>query len=291
MTTEPFDPGATQDAIDEAYQEVIDETNAAQAEEAAQPVDAPAEDPFAEAARKLVNPTPPEPEYVDKGYLDTQLGAFARSIREDVQSAIESGLNVGVEQVDDTPDVQAFTEIITENVEDPDPAEVEDARRRYVALRNARATQPKEPSDREILQKIQAQVDELATTRTAPSSGWTQQEEQHIINSINYASAGAGLNIDFRDTAQVNAVMHGVDAGESVDSVMRKVYDNIHRIRERATQPSNTAQSSAATIPSLDNTPTRQTELVIETRDDFLEAVADGRLSIGDYPRYASLFS
>lgn len=293
MTTEQFDPGVTQDAIDEAYQEVIDETNAAQATEAAQPVDAPAEDPFAEAARKLTEPKQPEPEYVDRQTLEQSLGAFAKSIREDVSEAIKSGLDVGRDrEIEITPDVEAFTEIITENVENPDPEEVAAAQRRYVAARNARASQPQSETDGEVLRQIRARLDELSRPTAPVQSQWSKEEERHIINAINYASAGAGLNIDFRDTAQLNAVMHGVQQGEGVDSVMRKVYDNINNIRDRTRQTiSNPAPSSAATIPSLDSAPTRQTELVIETREDFLEAVADGRVSIGEYPRYAALFS
>lgn len=289
MTTEPLEVEQVSGDIDEAYQEVIDE-DAAQATEAAQSVDAPAEDPFAQAARKLTNPAPPEPEFVDKGYLDSQLGAFAESIKSEVAEVVAT-LRSPAESIEMTPDVVAFTEMITENVENPDPQEVEDARRRYVALRDQRAAEPQEQTDREILQSIQEKVANLEAERSAPSQGWTPSEEQHIINAINYASAGAGLNINFRDNDQLNAVMHGVAAGESIDSVMRKVFDNVNAIRSRANQTSNPVASSAEPIPSLDSAPTRQTELVIETRDDFLEAVADGRLKISEYPRYASLFS
>ena len=159
-----------------------------------------------------------------------------------------SGLRPAAESVELTPDVVAFTEMITENVENPDPQEVEDARRRYVAIRDQRAAKPTEQTDREILQSIADKVANLEAERATPQQGWSNADEQHIINSINYASAGAGLNINFRDNDQMNAVMHGVQPGESLDSV-------------------------------------------IETRDDFLEAVADGRLKISEYPRYASLFS
>lgn len=291
MVTEALDVSEVQNAVDEAYQEVVSEDRAAQAEEVAHAVDTPEQDPFAQAAEAIRSRPEPQPEVVDKGYLDDRLASFAESIRGDVATAVREATQSPV--IEETPDVKAFEAMLYDGPREPTPEEVAHAKAQFVARRNA-AQQVGEESESvsDILKSIQSKIDRLENQRVAPQTqGWSPEEVQHITNAINYAAIGAGLNLDYTDQTQISAVLSGVETGENADSVIRKVTANIQRIGSNVNQTSNPAPSVAASIPSLASAPTAQAELAIETRDDFLEAVADGKIAMSEYPRYASLFA
>lgn len=293
MTTENPYAGLTQDDIDEAIQEAEDEYRHSQAEEVAQPVDPPVEDPFEKAARAIASPAEVVPDAVDKEYLDRQLEYLRNQVSADIASAVTQTQQP--QAVEETPDVVALVNMLQS--EDPSepltPEEVNAAKARFMAFRQQAETQKAEQSVPEILKEIGDKVSRLEERAAAPpvaQTGWSQQDENHVVQAINYAAVGTGIKIDYNDPVQMGAVMNGVVAGEPVESAIRKVHANIGQIGSRVNPAMAGIQPApgASSIPSLDAIPTSQDEIVIRSEEEFHEAVADGKVSVADYPLYAS---
>lgn len=291
MTTQNPYEGITDDEIADIVQEAENELRHSEAEGGLDGQNPPQEDPFSAAARKITSPEESAPDVVDKDYLARQFDYFRQQVSEDVRSAVANSQATPVEE--DTPDVEALVNLLyaEDPTEPPTAEEVAAAKARFIAFKQAAVNKQEERSIPEVLNEIRDKVNRLEQNQAAPQrqQGWNQEDERHVIQAINYAAVGTGLQIDYNDPVQMGAVMSGVIAGEPVEAAIRKIHTNIGQIGSRVNQaPGVISPQGAASIPSLDSIPTSQDEIIIRSEEEFHEKVADGVVSVSDYPYYAS---
>lgn len=278
----PQGEGLDDDTIREIIEQESENTIGYQEAEGIQdPVQPPEEDIYSQAVKALTSE--PEPQYVDKSYLDSRLGRAIDELKETIDSRLAT--NVQEPEVETTAfEEEKAVEMMLSEGTDLTPEELEVAKARYRHFKEQAKKSEDNPVWRE---EVNAKLDRLLE-QPAPqqhTGGWTEDEVANINNAVAYLTAASGLNFDLTDPQQAGALIQGLTPGEDKETAIRKINDNINAVKSRLTAQQVPEQTIAANVPTMGGAPTSNDTRTFSSREELLVAIEDGEVPISDYER------
>lgn len=286
-----IDSGAT-------IQEAQDAERPEEAAEAVDGQDASSQEAFVKAAEAIkANEPAPEPQTVDKSYVDAQFANIPNIIRREMENALQvvappSQPVAPVAASSPDPDVAALENMLRSGRPDITDDQLAHYRQQYLQQKAAIEEQQKKAQEPDRIAAIEEEIRKIGQTLTnppRPPSLWTDEQVQQINQAIDTLALANGMEINRQDPTQMNGVTAGVQAGEDVQSVIQKIGANIGQIKSnyvQATPVNQALQTTVAGLPQVAGTASSNDALTFQTEDDIRDAIALNKINYWDYERY-----